>query len=89
MQKMNISENFINKVKLFKKKATTVVNFNGNPSNNFKVERGIRQGCPIAPYLFLIVGEVLTHTNKRAVQCITDFAPFCMQLHHLSLPLSM
>ena len=27
----------------------------------------MRQGCPLAPYLFLIVGEVLTHIIKKAV----------------------
>ena len=27
----------------------------------------MRLGCPIAPYLFLIVGVALTHTIKKAV----------------------
>jgi hypothetical protein len=32
---------------------------NGSFSESFKIGRGVRQGCPIAPYLFLIVAEVL------------------------------
>jgi hypothetical protein len=44
-----------------------VVNLNGSPGGNFKIEREVRQGCPLAPYLFLIVGEILTHMIKKAV----------------------
>lgn len=47
--------------------ASVAVNLNGNQGNNFSIERGVRQGCPIAPYLFLVVGEVLTHIIKKVV----------------------
>lgn len=67
MQMMNISEKFIKWVKLLFENATATFNLNGGPGNSFKVERGIRQGCPLAPYLFLIVGEVLTHLIKKTV----------------------
>lgn len=33
----------------------------------FQIERGVGQGCPLAPYLFLLVGEVITHIIKKAV----------------------
>lgn len=66
MYKMNISEKFINWVRLLFGNALAAVNLNGSMSNSFKVKRGIRQGCPIAPYLFLIIGEALTHTIKKA-----------------------
>ena len=32
---------------------------NGSPSNFFKVTRGIYQGCPLSPYLFLLIIEGL------------------------------
>lgn len=64
---MNISERFINWVKLLFENASVAVNFNGSPYNNSKIEMGGRQGCPIDPYIFLIVGEVLMHIIKRAV----------------------
>ena len=68
MKALNICEEFIDWVKLFFTNASAAVNLNGNPGGNFKIERGMRQGCPLAPYLFLIVGEILTHMIKRAVE---------------------
>ena len=68
MHKMGISETFIKWVKLLFIGATAMVNLNGNPGEKFKVERGVRQGCPLAPYLFLIVGETLIHIIKKAVK---------------------
>ena len=68
MRKMNIDDKFIKWVKLLFANASAAVNLNGSPSNNFKVERGVRQGRPLAPYLFLIVGEALTHVIKKAIK---------------------
>ena len=68
MKEMNISETFIGWVKLLFVNASATVNLNGNQGDNFRIERGVRQGCPLAPYLFLIVGEVLTHVIKKAVK---------------------
>jgi hypothetical protein len=64
---INISEKFIEWVKLLFTNASAAVNLNGSPGGNFKIERGVRQGCPLVPYLFLIVGEILTHMIKKAV----------------------
>lgn len=67
MKVMHISENFIIWIKLLFENATAVVNFNAYPGNNFKIERGVRQRCPLAPYLYFIVGEILNHIIKMAV----------------------
>jgi hypothetical protein len=67
MKKINICEEFIEWGKLFFTNATAAVNLNSNPGEDFKIERGVRQGCPLAPYLFLIVGKILIHMIKKAV----------------------
>jgi len=37
-----------------------VVLINGTPSNFFRASRGIRQGCPLSPLLFILVIEGLS-----------------------------
>lgn len=48
--------------------AKVVVLVNGIPTQWIKTKRGLRQGCPLSPYLFLLVAESLTRMTKQAAR---------------------
>ncbi|KAL4385972.1 hypothetical protein GQ457_09G021960 [Hibiscus cannabinus] len=46
--------------------ATISVLVNGSPTNRFSIKRGLRQGCPLSPFLFNCVGEALSLLLEKA-----------------------
>ena len=67
MQILGIWTNVINWIKSFYSNATASVNLNRSPGQSFSIKGGVRQGCPLAPYLFLIVGKALIFMIKKIV----------------------
>lgn len=47
---------------------------NGSPTRPFKMRRGLRQGDPLSPFLYLIVAEGLSRMMVRACDC-GEFKP--------------
>jgi hypothetical protein len=50
------------------KEATVAVCLNGKESASFPIHKGVRQGCPLAPFLFLFVGEALHAASMHRIQ---------------------
>ena len=68
MAEFGLPGEFITWTKLLFQDATASVKINGSPSPAFAIERGVQQGCPLAPYLFFIIAEVLNAMVKRGVK---------------------
>ena len=55
-------------VKTFYNNINSSILYNGHCSNSFSVTRGVRQGDPLSPYLFIICAELLADAIKQNSQ---------------------
>ena len=61
---MGFGPSFIQWVMLFYSDVQSAVNVNGHISSFFFLSRGVRQGCPLSPLLYILVAEVLACTIR-------------------------
>jgi hypothetical protein len=61
MRRLGFAEQWINLVMMCVRTANYAILLNGNPVERFYPTRGIRQGDPISPYLFLLCVEALSN----------------------------
>jgi hypothetical protein len=67
MDKMGFPAYFMCMTRMLFRNAAARVSLNGQATAQFPILQGVRQGCPLAPYLFLIIGEFLNFAIKREV----------------------
>ena len=59
LRAMGFGDSFVSWVDLFYHNVRSSVNVNGYLSEPFFLPRGVRQGCPLSPLLYVLVSEVL------------------------------
>ncbi len=60
-------ENIIRYIKMMYSNIESTVINNGNTGGYFKLERGVRQSCPLSDYYFIlfILANKIRHENKH------------------------
>ena len=64
----NFGESVKNWVKVFYTDITSAIAYNGHLSAFFPVSRGVRQGDPLSPYLFILCLELLVDGIKLTLR---------------------
>lgn len=69
MERMGFGITWINQVMSLNTNASTTIIVNGKQTRTFKLQRSVRHGCPLTPYLFLlmvgVLGQMLQHLECR------------------------
>lgn len=59
LHKMKFGSKFIRWIKLLYTNISSNVKINGVTSKSFLLERGVRQGCPLSPLLYVLYSEII------------------------------
>ena len=61
----NFGSSVIRWIKLYHRNIESCVLNNGWANNYFTPERGVRQGCPLSPYIFILCAEILANKIRE------------------------
>ncbi|WZY69216.1 hypothetical protein YC2023_001456 [Brassica napus] len=85
--KLGFHQRWVSWIMLCVRSVSYFVILNGQSYGHFTPERGIRQGDPLSPFLFILCAEALVHTMSKAEQegVLTGMklAPSCPAVQHL------
>jgi len=65
---LGLCEKWIDWIKTCLESTSMLVLVNRSPTKKFSPEKGLRQGDPLAPFLFLIAVEGLARVTRKAVE---------------------
>ena len=65
LKHFNFGSSTMNWIRLFYHNTESCILNNGWSSAVFKLGRGVRQGCPLSPYLFTLCAEILAETIRK------------------------
>lgn len=68
MQQLGFTEKWITWVNSILTSATTSILLNGVPGNTIQCKRGVRQGDPLSPLMFVLAADLLQGVVNRACQ---------------------
>lgn len=68
MQRMGFDNRWIHWVMTCVSSVSFSILVNGSPEGHIRPERGIRQGDPLSPYLFILCAEVLSRMMTKAME---------------------
>lgn len=73
MRKMGFCEEWLKWTRSLYRNARASVVVNGKKSRKFSLERSVRHGCPLAPYLYLFISDVLSYMIADPIYNIEGF----------------
>ena len=77
LNSFGFSSAFINLIKSCIDKPWIAPLLNGRPTNFFQASRGLRQGCPLSPFLYILMADSLSRklTIRKIVGIILGIKP--------------